>query len=129
MAVYASRKKSSAAAQRSADRRQREDDAPRLKNVFPHVASLRIAVTEESSAGKTKHIKHIIVERAPALFVLACGDDRCTEGGHDVTSEVLHILRARLRSGDGESVCPGTIGSAPCNRRVQHEVSATYKTD
>jgi hypothetical protein len=127
--VYANRKKSSAAAQRSAERRKREDDAPRLRNAFPQLASLRIAVTEDSSGGRIKHIKHIVVDRAPALFVIACGDERCAEGGHDVTSEVMHTLRARLRSSDGDTICCGSTGSAPCNRRVHYEVAATYRAD
>jgi hypothetical protein len=126
VAVYASRKKANAAAQRSAERRQREDDAQRLSYLIPSLTELRITVTEDSSAGKTKHVKHIIVQRAPALFVIACGDPRCEEGGHDVTSEVMHALRGRQTKSDGESVCYGTIGSAACNRRMHYELTAAY---
>jgi hypothetical protein len=119
-------KRSAQAAQRSADRRQREDDAPRLQTQIPALATLKIAVVEEQAGASSKHIKHVVVARAPALFVFPCGDDVCVEGGHDVTSEIMHVLRGKATQATGNSKCGGMTGSAPCARRITYELTATY---
>jgi hypothetical protein len=124
--LFASRKKASAAAQRSSERRAREDDAPRLKAMVPDLTTLQIDVVEESATGSSKHRKHIVVERAPALFVIACGDERCEGGGHDLTHEIMHVLRARRTSNEGHHACEGSTGSAPCTRRISYSMSAAY---
>jgi hypothetical protein len=124
--VFSSRKKAIAAAQRSTDRRHQEDDARRLKAAVPDLATLQIEVVEESGAGSTKHRKHIVVERAPALFNIVCGDPRCEEGGHDITHEVMQALYASRETSENSHECTGSTGSAPCTRRISYRVSATY---
>ena len=119
-------KRSVQAAQRSADRRQREDDAPRLKLQVPSLATLKIAVIEEQTGVNSKHIKHVVVASAPALFVFPCGDDVCVDGGHDVTNEVMRVLRNKVKQATGDSKCEGMTGSAPCSRRITYELTATY---
>lgn len=119
-------KRSTQAAQRSADRRQREDDAPRLKVQIPTLATLKVAVTEEQTGVNSKHVKHVVVAHAPALFVFPCGDEVCVEGGHDVTNEIMRALRNKLTQACGESKCEGMTGSAPCTRRITYELTATY---
>ena len=84
------------ASQRFAERRKREDDAPRLKAVVPELEALALEVNEHrgaSAIGGSKHLRRVVVEHAPALFVLSCGDPSCKDGGHDITAEVLRHLR------------------------------------
>jgi hypothetical protein len=68
-----------------------------------------------------------VVENAPALFILPCGDTSCKDGGHDVTSMVLRSLRAGETRFEGEDVCNGMVGSAPCSRVLRYVATATYK--
>jgi len=115
-----------AAGQRSLERRKREDETPRLAALIPDLAGLQISVTEHSAAGSSKHLKHFVVERAPSLFVIVCGDERCQEGGHDITTEVMQALRSRRATQTGDHECSGTTGSAPCTRRIDYEITAKY---
>jgi hypothetical protein len=118
------------AAQRFAERRKREDDAPRLRNEIPNLASLKLDVEERRSGGvvaEASHIRRIVIEHAPALFVLPCGDPSCKEGGHDVTHTVMRALRDRAERFEGEDVCAGQIGSAPCHRVLRYVATATYR--
>lgn len=93
---------------------------------MPTLATLQIAVVEEQAGASSKHIKHVVVARAPALFVFPCGDTVCIDGGHDVTSEVMHALRGKAKQMTGDSKCSGMTGSAPCSRRIRYELTATY---
>src|SRR5579871_6879589 len=104
-------------AQRFAERRKREDEAPRLHDEVPRLQTLRLGVEERrgtATLAESKHVRHVLVDRAPALFVLPCGDSQCRDGGHDVTRPLLEGLK---RGEDGlavEDVCYGQVGSAPC---------------
>jgi hypothetical protein len=112
--------------QLSAERRQREDEAPRLADDVPSLFALQIAIVEQFATGTAKHRKHIIVSRAPALFLISCGDERCAEGGHDITYPVMHALRTHQLSSEGGNACCGSTGSAPCGRTIHYEMSAQY---
>jgi len=117
------------AAQRFADRRRREDDAPRLSDVVPHLESLKLEVRETRSGisnPEASHIRRIVVSSAPALFVVPCHDSNCKDGGHDVTSEVLSALRSRTPRFEGEDGCGGQVGSAGCQRVLHYIATATY---
>ena len=120
--MYGNAKKSSAAALRSAERRRREDEAPRLASEVPGLVSLRIEIVEYLPVGTTKHVKLVSVERAPALFVIPCGDSDCYDGDHDITREVLRALRAGERELRGESSCQGSVRSGYCHRRITYLV-------
>jgi hypothetical protein len=124
--LYANRKKMMAAGQRSLERRKREDETPRLAALFPDLTGLQMAITEHSAAGTSKHVKHVVIARAPSLFIIVCGDERCQEGGHDITHEVMHALRSRRTHHTGDHECGGTTGSAPCTRRIDYEITAKY---
>ena len=72
------------AAQRATERRRREDEAERLRNAVPKLDSLRLEIEERRMGGvvaEASHIRRIVVESAPALFVLPCLDRECKEGG------------------------------------------------
>jgi hypothetical protein len=118
------------AAQRFAERRQREDEAPRLHTEVPRLESLKLEVGEHRAGGavaEAPYIRRIVVEHAPALFVLPCGDGACKEGGHDITSSVMRSLRLGQTSFEGEDVCSGTVGTAPCARVLQYTATATFR--
>jgi hypothetical protein len=124
--MYGYAKKSSAVALRSAERRRREDDAPRLAAVLPGVHSLRIEVVEHLAVGTSRHVKLVRVERAPALFVIPCGDSDCYEGDHDITREVMNMLHSREGELRGESSCQGSVRSGYCHRRISYHVCVEY---
>ncbi|MBK7583913.1 MAG: hypothetical protein IPI67_27425 [Myxococcales bacterium] len=119
----------SEAAQRSAERRQREDAAPRLQAALPKVASLRLEIDERTSASGlagSSHIRRIVVESAPALFLVACGDSACRDGGHDITDVVMRALRNQEARFDGTDTCRGMLGSGYCSRTLHYVGVATY---
>ena len=100
----------SPAAQRFAERRRRENDAPRLCDEVPDLVSLRLEIEEHAAgaASQPRHIRRIVVDHAPALFLVACGDPRCVEGEHDVTRTVMQALRSH------ETTFTGTDASVCC---------------
>lgn len=118
-------------ARRTAERRQREDEAPRLAAAVPKLLELGIKVTEANpgmSNPEAAHTRRVVVQTAPALFVLPCGDSQCREGGYDLTSKVLSALRAREQHFEGEDSCHGTIGTAHCRRELRYVATARYSS-
>src|SRR5689334_11753022 len=80
------------AAMRAAERRRREDEAPRLLARVPKLESLKLEIEErrpEATSADVQHVKRVVVESAPALFEIACCDRACKDGGHDITRAVL----------------------------------------
>ncbi|HTB77122.1 MAG TPA: hypothetical protein VK762_27950 [Polyangiaceae bacterium] len=120
-------RRNSQAALRFAERRRREDEAQKLCQQVPDLASLEIVIEERSGAGGTKHIRRFMVDHAPALFLVACGDLRCTEGEHDLTHEIMRALRARQTSFRGSDACAGSIGPSSCLRVIHFEGTARYR--
>jgi hypothetical protein len=120
----------SEAAQRSAERRLREDAAPRIRTVLPKLASLRPAIAERTSASGlagSSHIRRIVVENAPAMFLVACGDSACRDGGHDITEPVMRALRSGQTRFEGDDGCRGSLGSGYCSRTLHYVGTATYE--
>ena len=118
------------AAERYAERRRREEEAPRLVAVVPTLESLRLDIEEHRAGGtlsEAAHVRRIVVERAPALFVLPCHDGACKGGGHDITHEVMRSLREKSERFTGESPCNGSVGSSECRRVLRYVATATYK--
>jgi hypothetical protein len=119
------------AAARLAERRRREDDAPRLATLVPTLEKLQLEVIERSaniSRPEHTHIRHIVVASAPALFVLSCRDTQCKDGGHDLTQEILAALRRQKERFEGEDACSGVVGSSTCSRILGYVAVATYRT-
>lgn len=124
------RSRSTEASQQAAERRQREDRAPRLKAEAPTLDTLRLELEEMrqgASVPETVHVKHVAVEHAPALFDLPCLDTTCMGGGHDVTHQVLAALRSKSTKFQGEHACNGTTRTAPCTRVLRYVALATYR--
>jgi hypothetical protein len=124
-------RKHGAAAARFAERRRREDDAPRLCDEVPNLRSLRLEIEERSGIAGTqpKHIRRFVVDRAPALFLVPCGDPRCVEGEHDLTMLVMRALRAQETCFQGTDDCAGSVGSSPCGRVLHFDAFAEYSSE
>jgi hypothetical protein len=106
-----------AAAERYAERRRREDSAPRLLTVVPSLKTLRLELEEHRGGfvGNTMaHIRPIVVERAPAVFFVPCGESGCRDGGHDISNIVLRALGRRDLRFEAEHSCDGRLGSGTC---------------
>lgn len=124
------RKRKTEAAERFAERRRREDAAPRLKDRAPDLVSLKLEVEESHDTTGTahaKHVRHVVVERAPALFAIPCGDPSCEGGGYDVTDSVMRALEAHETHLTADDRCYGSVGNAPCKRTLHVIGTATYK--
>jgi len=123
-------RRDNAAAQRFAERRQREDAAPRLASSVPDLLSLSLSVEECSESNlvnEPKHLRRIQVTSAPALFLLPCGDPKCKEGGHDVTALVMRSLLRRESNFQGADRCHGYLGPSPCLRELRYSAVAEYR--
>ena len=123
------RRRQTEAARRADERRQREDEARRLKDEVPQLATLRLEIEESSSdsgMNTVRHTRHIVVDHAPALFEIVCGDTSCRDGGHDLTWEIMRELRALSGEFEGEDVCAGQVGNGECGRVLHYVAHATY---
>jgi hypothetical protein len=117
------------ASERFAERRRREDEAPRLREELPALKTLRLEVEEHrgtSAVAETKHVRIVIIDRAPALFIVPCGDSECREGGHDITGEVMDRLRQGIAEFVVEDKCFGNVRDVACGRIVRVLAAATY---
>ena len=126
--VMMNQRRNSPAAQRFAERRRREDDAPRLHDQVPNLVSLRLEIEDRSGVTGTKHNRCVVVDRAPALFLVPCADPRCADGEHDLTHSVMRALRARETSFRGEDGCMGSIGPSSCSRVLSFDAFAEYRS-
>jgi hypothetical protein len=120
-----------AAAERSTERRRREDEAPRLAAVAPDLETLRLEVSEKRGdvgIAEAAHIRRVVVEHAPALFIIPCGESSCRDGGHDITRAVLRGLEQKSTVYEGDDPCSGQTGTAACARTLVFTAYATYKT-
>jgi hypothetical protein len=118
------------AAERFAERRRREDEAPRLRDVVPNLITCRIDIAErraDVTSVEVSHTRHLVVERAPALLVIPCSDASCRDGGHDISSVLLRGLRERRVEIRGEDSCHGSIGPAHCGRVLTFTALAQYR--
>jgi hypothetical protein len=118
--------RAAATAARREDRQRQEADATRLLKEVPTLKTLRITVTEVGMLVRQKHMKHVIVGSAPALFFFHCGDELCQDGGHDITTSVLYSLRALRKEFAGQHTCDGTVGCSPCRRSIEFHAYAEY---
>ena len=127
--VMMSRTLRSEAALRFAERRRREDEAPRLLDLVPSLATLRLEMRSVGGAvnAEARHARIVVVERAPALFAVKCDDPACRGGGYDVTGPIMQGLLAATTGFEVEDTCHGTVADAACGRSVRVRVTATYR--
>jgi hypothetical protein len=117
------------AARRVSERRKREDEAPRLIAQVPKLLTLQLEIQELRGSvplDESRHVKHVVVQHAPALFELPCHDQACTDGGHDITSAILRSLSSGATRFEGKHECRGRTGSADCQRVLHYVALATY---
>src|SRR5438105_23676 len=67
------------------------------------------------------------VEAGPALFVFACANPSCRDGGHDLTSSVLRGLSEGKTEFSLDQHCEGNVRTANCERSLHVDVTATYR--
>ncbi len=105
-----------AAAERYAERRRREDEAPRLAALIPNLRALRLELQDDQGlvGRKMAHIRWIVVEGAPALFFVPCGDPLCRDGGHELTQLVLRALELEERLFEVDHDCDGMVRAVRC---------------
>jgi len=114
------------------ERRQREDQAPRLTLEVRQLAALDIDVAEYRAGGTAlaaRYTRRIVIQHAPAHFEIPCSDERCTGGGYDLTHEMMGALRSRRTVFDGQAACSGAVGSADCGRFLRYFAHASYLDD
>ena len=124
------RNRAGEAAQRFKERRQREDEARRLKEVVPSLRSLRIEYDGLTASGRSAdvaYVRLVVLGRAPALFIEPCTDKTCKDGEHDFSDAILRGLEAGETQFGGEDRCYGTVGSSDCGRTLRFTVTATYE--
>jgi hypothetical protein len=115
---------------RFAERRQREDDAPRLRDEVRDLIDLRLEVEDRAGVIEgNRYTRCVVVEHAPALFLVPCGDPRCAGEEHDLTRMVMQALRSQKMSFHGEDACTGSVGASPCSRVLRFEAVATYRRE
>ena len=117
-------------AMRAAERRRREDEAPRLASRVPLLESLRLEIEERrpgAVSADVQHVKRVPVESAPALFDLTCCDRSCKDGGHDITRAIMMELERGSTDFEGEDTCHGALGSAQCSRILRYKAFASYR--
>ena len=117
------------AADRFRDRREREDYAPRLQHQIAKLATLSIEIDDHpgtTGMAVTRYVRHVVVQRAPALFQIPCSEGNCEDGGHDLTREVMQALLAGEQEFVGEDICFGWRGDDRCERVLHFVGHATY---
>jgi len=118
------------AQRRVAERRRRENEAERLREVVPELRSLSLIVEESCVKGvadAVTHIRRVVIARAPALFDLPCCDRHCTGGGHDITAHVMRALREGRTRFEGSDRCGGTLKTGECTRELRYVGEASYE--
>jgi hypothetical protein len=121
------RRFSSEVAMRAAERRQREDDSPRLLALVPQLSGLRIAFDdgEDGALAGVAHLRHVVIQRAPALFEQPCGNPAC-KGEHQLTRELMSALRRGQERIEGSDRCLAPIGTGSCRWVLKYVATARY---
>ncbi len=126
MMGFAGRK--SEAAQRAAERRRRENEAPRLVARVPTLSSLKLEIDERRGGEAVTHVRRVVVETAPALFAMSCVQKGCVGGGHDLTREILTSLTRGEQRFQGTSICDGQLGPTNCGSQLGYVGHAIYRS-
>lgn len=124
------RQRQSESSRLAAERRRREDGAPRLVQAIPLLESLSIEVEERrggSVASESKYVRHFLLPQASSRFELPCMDSECEDGGHDITDGVLRALRSGSTYFEGEDSCNGHLRTANCTRVIHWVTKAKYR--
>jgi hypothetical protein len=111
------------------EQHQREDAAPRLRDVAPNLEGLRLSFEDVRPAGRQlapSYSRPIVVSSAPAMFEIRCLEARC-DGRHQLTETILAGLRQSQEIIKGESNCTGVVADELCDRTLSFVCEATYR--
>ena len=109
-------------------RREREAAAPPLQEVVPSLRELSLRVVRSLGGApdrRDSHVRHVVVDRAPAYFFNPCIDHDCI-GGHDLTDALLTGLREKHERIVATSPCDAGGGEARCAGVLELEATARY---
>ena len=115
---------------RTHERWEREDTAPRLLDELPALTGLKIEFVERTGStalGATRHVRHVQVATAAAHFEVPCNDSDCTDGGHELTAEIMRGLARNDGSFSGKHACSGITKAGPCERVLEYTVHAEFE--
>jgi hypothetical protein len=94
------------------------------------LVDLRLEVEDRAGVIEgNRYTRRVVVEHAPALFLVPCGDPRCAGEEHDLTRMVMQALRSQKTSFHGEDACTGSVGASLCSRVLRFEAVATYRRE
>jgi hypothetical protein len=116
------------ASKRAIERRERENAARRLNEIVPELQDLSLRIVEVKEGNEepeVRHVRRIVVDRAPALFDLPCSDLKC-DGGHDVTRRVMNALKRHKANFEGQHRCNGHSGEEDCVLELRFVAEASY---
>lgn len=122
-------RRNSEAMQRAVERRERELAAGPLAAKVPNLRSLCLRIeerTSDQSGAEVVYTRHVVVDRAPALFDIPCCDRGCRGGGHDMTLKILRSLRHGLAHFEGSDRCAGSVRDRGCAFELRYVAEATY---
>jgi hypothetical protein len=111
------------------ERWDRENAAPRLKQLVPELESLRLSLVENRGGHAipgTRRVQHVMVNTASTLFEIPCTESACQGGGHDLTQAVGPRLRSHRSEFSGSSACTGAVGEHACERQLEYSFEAKY---
>jgi hypothetical protein len=114
---------------RAAERREREDNAKRLRELVPELRELTLKIAERHEGSMEPEVvyrRYIVVGRAPAFLELPCSNRRC-DGGHDLTRQVMRALRAHRTQFTGHHTCSGHCDAGDCDLELRFEAEASYQ--
>ena len=110
------------------ERLERADAAGKLIARVPDLLSLNIEMKEHCrSAAETAYMRRFVVDHAAAVITVSCSDTRCTDGGYDITDEVIRALERRIERFSGDRSCGGMRNVGGCTRELHFDVTATYR--
>jgi len=114
---------------RRSERWDRENAAPRLKQLVPSLKGLRLTLVEqraERDISGTRRTQHVMVDTASTRFEIPCGETDCDGGGHDLSRIAASQLSERRGAFGGKSECHGYIKERPCDRHLEYAFVAEY---
>lgn len=116
------------AAARRTERLDRADAAGKLIARVPDLLTLDIEMKEHCrSMAETSYMRRFVVQHAAAVITVSCSDSRCTDGGYDLTDEIIRALERRIERFSGDRSCNGMRNVGGCTRELHFDVVATYK--
>lgn len=110
-------------------RREREAAAPQLQVLVPSLRELSLRVVRclgGDAERRDSHVRHVVIDRAPAYFFSPCIDHDCI-GGHDLTEDVLAGLREKQTKIVVAKPCDAGGGEARCPGLLELEATARYE--